>query len=93
MKKKSEKKIQISTFSVNGHDVELLLNRGKIAYTFFYNDKRYGQSVRIAGTKKLDVVNACMALLINYLETYDAVQKNSGTISAEAGVESPYQQV
>jgi hypothetical protein len=90
--KKKDKAIQISTFSHNGQDIELLLNRGKIAYTFYYNDKRYGQSVKIAGRRKLDVVNACMALLINYLETYDAV-KNSGALPAKTGVKSPYQQV
>lgn len=60
----------ISTFTHDGQDIDILLHRGKISYIFEVGDKRYGNAVKIAGKTKLDIVNACFALIINYLETY-----------------------
>lgn len=65
----------ISQFSHNGQDIEVLLNRGKVSYVFDIGGKRYGNAVKIAGRKKQDIVDACFALIINYLETYEAAKK------------------
>jgi len=67
--------IQISTFTHNGQDIEFMLNRGSIAYTFDIGDKRYGNKVKIAGRTKKDVVDASIALIINYLSTYEAAKR------------------
>lgn len=61
---------QISTFTHNGQDIEVLYHKGKISYVFEVKGKRYGNAVKVDGKKKLDVVNAAFALIINYLETY-----------------------
>jgi len=66
---------QISTFTHNGQDIEVLYHKGKISYVFELKGKRYGNAVKVQGRKKLDVVNAAFALIINYLETYDAAKK------------------
>lgn len=69
-----KKQTHISTFTHNDQDIEVLLNRGKIAYTFEVGGKRYGNSVKIAGRTKKDVVDAAFALILNYLETYAKVK-------------------
>lgn len=70
-----KKQTHISTFSHNGQDIEFMLSRGKIAYIFEVGDKRYGNSVKIAGNTKKDIVDASIALIINYLETYAKARK------------------
>lgn len=70
-----KKQIQISTFTHNGQDVEVLYNKGKISYVFDIGGKRFGNSVKVEGRKALDIVNASWALIINYLETYERANK------------------
>ena len=66
---------QVSTFSYKNQDIDIILNRGKLAYTFEIKGKRYGNSVKVAGKKSLDFVAASIALIINYLETREAAEK------------------
>ncbi len=67
--------INISTFQHQGQDIEVMLAKGKISYVFDYKGKHYGNSVKIAGKKTQDVVDASFALILNYLETYAKVRK------------------
>lgn len=73
MKKKTQ--TTISTFTHNGQDIEILLNKGTIGLVFDIAGKRYGANAKIQGTSKLDIMNACFSVIINYLETYDAVKR------------------
>ncbi len=67
------KQIQISTFSYKGQDFDVLVNKNKISYIFELYGERYGNAVEVKGRKKQDIVNAAMSLLLNFIETYDAV--------------------
>ncbi len=60
----------VSTFTHNGHDIELMYHKGKISYVFEVNGRRFGNAVNVEGTKHRDFINACFALILNYHETY-----------------------
>ncbi len=51
------------------------MNNGKISYIFEIKGKRFGNAVKVDGRKKLDLVNAVFALLLNYLETRESAEK------------------
>lgn len=70
-----KKTTNISTFTHNGQDIEVLYHKGKISYVFDIGGKRYGNAVKVEGRTKQDVVNAAFALIINYLETHDRANK------------------
>lgn len=72
MKKKT--KTTISTFTHNGQDIEILLNKGTIGLVFDIGGKRYGANAKLQGATKLDIMNACFSVIISYLETYDAIK-------------------
>lgn len=65
---------KISTFSYKGQDIEVLFHKGKISYVFEIAGKRYGNAVRVDGRTKLDTINAAFALIINFIETYEAAK-------------------
>lgn len=65
---------KISTFSYNGQDIEFLYNKGKISYVFDIGGKRYGNAVKVEGRTKQNVIDACIALIINFLSTYEAAK-------------------
>ena len=67
--------IKVSTFTHKDQDIEVLFDRGKISYVFEIGDKRYGNAVKVDGRKRKDIVDAVFALIINYLETYEAATK------------------
>lgn len=66
---------KISQFNYKGQDIEILMNNGKISYIFEIKGKRFGNAVKVDGRKKLDLVNAVFALLLNYLETRESAEK------------------
>lgn len=65
---------KVFTFTHKGQDIDVLYNKGKIAYTFEVAGKKYGGAVKVEGRKQQDLINATFALLINYLETKEAIQ-------------------
>lgn len=67
---------KVSTFTYKDQDVEVLYAKGKISYVFNVADRRYGNSVNVAGTTRQDFINACFALIINFIETFDAQAKS-----------------
>lgn len=75
MAKPTKKPTNISTFTHEGQDVEVLYHKGKISYIFDIGGKRYGNAVKVEGRRALDIVNASFALIINYLETYARAKK------------------
>ncbi len=66
---------RISTFTYDGQDIEVLYHKGKISYIFDIGGKRYGNAVKVDGRKNLDLINACIALIINFMETYAKVKE------------------
>lgn len=64
-----------------------MLAKGKISYVFDLNEKRYGNSVKIAGKKQKDVVDASFALILNYLETHDKVR--NGELTSKSTTDVP----
>lgn len=65
----------ISQFVYKGQDIDVLVNKGKISYMFEYKGGRYGNGVKVKGRTQQAVVDAAFNLLINLMETYDAVCK------------------
>jgi hypothetical protein len=68
---------EISTITLpSGIDVDILIKNKKIGYTFQYEGKNYGTSIKPQSRKIKDIVNACLLLLINAEETYRELQKD-----------------
>ena len=70
-------KTQISTFTFNGQDIDVLYvpKIKELSYIFEHKGQRYGNAVKIEGAGVLPVMRATMCLLINYIETKEATQK------------------
>ncbi len=66
----------ISTFTHNGHDIEIMFHKGKISYTFEIGERRFGNAVKVEGKKAMDYINASFALILNYYETYAKATKS-----------------
>lgn len=64
----------ISQFTHKGQEIELLYYRGKISYVFNWKDKRFGNAVKCDSKSIKDIMNATACLIINYLETREAVE-------------------
>ena len=62
--------IRVFTFTLDGQDIEFTLNKGKIAYVFEVNNRRYGNAVKIESRPQEAIMTATLNLIINYLETY-----------------------
>lgn len=69
-------KTYISQFDYKGQTVDLLYANGQISYVFEIKGKRYGNAVKAQGKSIRDVMNATAALVINYVETLEKVNKN-----------------
>jgi hypothetical protein len=67
---------KISTFTLNGHDIDMLYNQGKLAYTFEHEGKSYGQKVEVPSRSILDIASATFVLFQSALETLEAVKTN-----------------
>jgi hypothetical protein len=67
--------MKISTFTLNGIDIDLTYRKGALAYTFNVNDNSYGYKIDLKKKGVMDVASATFLLLTNALETYEAVKK------------------
>jgi len=67
--------VEISTFTVDGQDVDVLFHKGKISYTFDLGSKKFGNAVQIKGRKTKDIIDATFCLLANFIETKNAASK------------------
>ncbi len=66
---------KISTFILKEQSIDMLYNKGKLAYTFEYGGKSYGQKVDLKSKSVIDIASATFLLLENALETIEAVKK------------------
>ena len=70
-------KTYISTFSYKGQDIDVLYVKGNMSYVFEKWGERFGGAVKVEGKSIRDIMNATACLLIQFIETYDAVEKKS----------------
>jgi len=70
------KKTRISEFTLQGQDFQVLFDHGQLSYVFEINGNRYGNAVKVDTRKTRDVVDACVCLLNNLIETREAAQKH-----------------
>lgn len=75
MKLKTKKVVRtyISQFEYKGEILDVLYTGGILSYVFERKGQRYGKAVKTQSKSIRDVMNATMALLINYIETREAV--------------------
>jgi len=73
---KKEKSIQLSTFTFQGQDFDVLVNKGEISYIFEINGKRYGNKLRPKSRSTRDLTDALLNLLINFMDTYAQIKGN-----------------
>jgi len=60
---------KINTFSLEGQDIEILYKNGFLAYTFEFDNKPYGQKVKVKSRSVMDITSATFLLLENALST------------------------
>lgn len=66
---------RISTITLPGNlDIDILFEKGKLAYTFTHDGKPYGNAVRLESKKVSDIASACMVLFTNALDTKKALE-------------------
>lgn len=68
---------KISTFILKGQSIDMLYNNGKLAYTFEFGGKSYGQKVEVKSRSIIDIASAAFLLLENALETIEAVKRTN----------------
>lgn len=71
---KPEKLQPISQFTFKDVDVNLIFRNGMIGYTFEKDGKTFGQKVRPAGRSAQEIASATFLILVNFVETLEAVQ-------------------
>ena len=69
--------MKISTFTLKDRDIDVTLRNKKLSYTFQHGGNNYGGAVVLESTKQMDVVNATFLLLINALETIEAISNEN----------------
>ena len=68
--------MKISTFTYKGIDVDVSYNNKNIAYTFEKDGNTYGGKVKLEKRGIMDIVSATFLLLLNALETHEALCKS-----------------
>lgn len=71
----------ISEFEYKGQIINLLYTKGNISYIFEHKGERYGGAVKVTGKSIRDIMNATACIVINYLDTREAVEAKDALIS------------
>jgi hypothetical protein len=67
---------QISTITLTENlDIDLLFDKGKLAYTFQHEGQNYGNAVKLQSKSVVDIASACMLLFTNAIDTKKALTK------------------
>lgn len=48
-----------------------MFEKGKLAYSFMFNDKPYGNAIKVPSRKMTDMAASCLILFTNALETFE----------------------
>lgn len=65
--------MNISTFTYKDISIDITYNKGYLAYSFFYEDAPYGYKIKLEKKKIIDVASATALLVLNIIETYEAL--------------------
>jgi hypothetical protein len=66
---------QITTITLPDNlDIDLLFEKGKLAYTFKHNGENYGNAVQLPSKSISDIAAACLVLFTNAMETKKALK-------------------
>lgn len=57
----------------DGLEINVLYEKGKLAYTFTHEGKDYGNAVKLEKRSIQNIVNACLLLFTNAIETKKAL--------------------
>lgn len=68
---------KISILTLKGQDINLLASRGQIGYSMNIKGKDYGAKFPLLSRKTQDVATAVLLLLINALETMEALNNEN----------------
>ena len=60
---------EIAKLSLPDVEIDLLFNKGKLAYNFEHKGKMYGNAVKLPSRKITDIAAACLILFTNAVET------------------------
>ncbi len=58
----------------DGLEIDILFQKGKLAYTFLHNGQSYGNAVQLPSKSVIDIASACLLLFTNAVETKKALQ-------------------
>jgi hypothetical protein len=67
--------MNILTFTYKGQDIDVTVNNGFVAYSFIQGGQSYGAKVQLPSRKTQDVVAITSNLIINAIETKEALCK------------------
>lgn len=70
--------MRVQTFTLKGIDVDVMYNKGSLAYIFKKEGKEYGNAVKLKDKSIESIVASTFLLLSNALETYDKLNENIG---------------
>jgi hypothetical protein len=57
----------------DGLEVDVLFEKGTLAYTFVHNGQNYGNAVKLPSKSVSDIASACLILFTNAIETKKAL--------------------
>lgn len=59
----------------DGLEIDLLFEKGKLAYTFLHKGNNYGNAVKLPSKSIADIAGASLVLFTNAMETKKALDK------------------
>jgi len=62
---------KISIFQLKGKEIQMLYNKGQLAYSFEHEGNNYGIAVKMPSKSVLDIASITFQLLTNALETIE----------------------
>lgn len=68
--------MKISTFTFKGRDIDMMYNKGALAYSFTQDGNTYGISVKLQSKSVLSIASAVFQLITNAIETIDQLNGN-----------------
>jgi hypothetical protein len=66
---------QIHTVVLDGLPINLMVDKNAIGYNFEFDGKQFGNRVDLKSKKQIDIISATALLLINALDTRNALNK------------------
>lgn len=68
----------ISVIPYKEIEINFMEEPGFVGYSFGFEGRNYGQKVPLDSKKRLDLINAVGAILINAIESYENLKSNAG---------------